>query len=177
MCLFVYCLDSTSVNFCFCVIKIDVVHKSKYIVTDWSSQVFVLYFILLVQVLKSSREFLFFNYPSWQFWEQVWKQISYCFHEPNMGFFHVWRRCSSTKFQEELLISSTQTYNCGPADHNIRTIKIKFNLVIQKTNMWNYGDGSFAAATPKLWNNLPLFLRNSTNIITFYFLDVPLSIF
>ena len=42
--------------------------------------------------------------------------------------------------------------------------------------MWNYGDGSFAAATPKLWNNLPLFLKNSRNIITFYFPDVPLSI-
>ena len=33
--------------------------------------------------------------------------------------------------------------------------------------MVTYGDRSFAAAAPKLWNNLPLFLKNSTNIITF----------
>jgi len=40
-------------------------------------------------------------------------------------------------------------------------------LVVPKTNKVNYGDRSFAKAAPVLWNNLPLYIKQSPNVSIF----------
>ena len=59
----------------------------------------------------------------------------------------------------ELLYHYTPCRSLRSSDSNF--------LVIPKTTTVSYGDGSFAAVAPKLWNQLPLAIRQSNCVDSF----------
>ena len=50
--------------------------------------------------------------------------------------------------------------------HNTRSIKAK-DMLVPKTNLVAYGDQAFASIAPRLWNDLPVGLRDTKSIEAF----------
>lgn len=68
----------------------------------------------------------------------------------------------------------TVVHKCvnGNAPHDISSTLVKSqctrnNLLIIPCYLTSFGERSFAVAGPKLWNSLPLELRNVTDIVAF----------